>query len=83
MLFLFDRNLDILTDLQLGNALKNFSKFRTDDSHFTSLYKKVPKVCNEQYVEIPSVKKKKINDSNSTQYSADKKIWDEILFLIL
>jgi len=71
-------NSDLLSAVQLVNALKNsLTKFRSDDSYFTSLYNKVQEVCNKHKIEIPSVKKrkisKKINDSNTQYISADKK----------
>jgi len=56
---LLSPNWNLLTAVQLVNVVKNaLTKFRSDDSYFTSLYNKVLEVCNEHNIETPSVKKR-------------------------
>lgn len=70
--------LDLLTAVNLIKSLKlTISQYRSDDEEYDKIYNNVIKMCNENNIDIPVVKKrkisKKVDDNHDHQYFEETK----------
>ncbi|KAL4112114.1 hypothetical protein QTP88_015962 [Uroleucon formosanum] len=78
-------DLDLLTAVSMVQSLKSSLKnLRTDDDSFKDVYEETIKICKENKIIIPEVKKRKLSakiDQNSSNFTAENKM-DEMKWFV-